>query len=133
MKHISTFSGGGGFELAAEWAGWTNIVTCEIEDFQNRILEYYWPDAYHHRDIKTLTWQKIDYEARKRHGDNWRQEGVILTGGFPCQPFSQAGKRGGATDDRYLWPEMFRIIKEGHPDWVVAENVAGITSMAFPG
>jgi DNA-cytosine methyltransferase len=133
MKHISLFSGGGGFDLASEWAGWTNVVSCEIEDFQNTILEYYWPDVYHHRDIKTLTGKIIDYEAIQRCGKDWRKGGVILSGGFPCQPFSQAGKRKGATDDRYLWPEMFRIIKEIRPDWVVAENVAGITSMAFPG
>jgi DNA (cytosine-5)-methyltransferase 1 len=133
MKHISLFSGGGGFDLASEWAGWTNVASCEIEDFQNTILEYYWPDAYHHRDIKTLTGKIIEHEAIQRYGTGWRRDGVIITGGFPCQPFSQAGKRRGAKDDRYLWPEMFRIIKEVRPDWVVAENVAGITSMAFPG
>ena len=133
MKHISLFSGGGGFDLAAEWAGWDNIVSCEIEEFQNKILEYYWPNAYHHRDIKTLTVEKIDYETKKRFGNDWRENGVIITGGFPCQPFSLAGKRNGTEDNRYLWPEMFRIIKELQPDWVVAENVAGITSMVFQG
>ena len=132
MKHISLFSGGGGFDLAAEWVGWTNVVSCEVEDFQNRILEYYWPEVYHHRDIKTLTGDKINKESTKRYGSNWRKDGVIITGGFPCQPFSNAGKRKGTEDDRYLWPEMFRIIKEVRPDWVVAENVAAITSMVFP-
>lgn len=133
MKHISLFSGIGGFDLASEWAGFTNVISCEIGEFQNTILKYYFPKAYHHRNIKTLTGKIIEHEAIQRYGTGWRRDGVIISGGFPCQPFSQAGKRKGATDDRYLWPEMFRIIKEIRPDWVVAENVVGITSMAFPG
>ncbi len=127
MQLISLFSGIGGFELAAEKMGWDVISTCEIEDFPNKVLNYYWQDAYHHRDIRTLTNEILREKSR------WDPSGpTIITGGFPCQPFSMAGARRGTEDDRYLWPEMFRIIKEVRPDWIVPENVAGITTMALP-
>jgi len=127
MQLISLFSGIGGFELAAEWMRWNVISTCEIEPFARRVLKYYWPDAYHHEDIKTLTKNTLLTNSK------WKSnEKTILTGGFPCQPFSLAGSRRGTEDDRYLWPEMFRIIKEVRPDWIVPENVAGITTMALP-
>lgn len=83
MLHISTFSGLGGFDLASEWMGWKNIVSCEINEFGNKILEYYWPDAYHHRDIHTLTYDTINTELSKRFGSHWRNDDIILTGGFP--------------------------------------------------
>lgn len=124
MLHISLFSGIGGFDLAAEWMGWTNIVSCEINDFGNKVLEHYWPDVYHHRDVKTLTLEKINEEL----GDNWRTDDVILTGGFPCQPYSSAGKRKGKEDERHLWPEMLRVIREIKPSYIVGENVAGLLS-----
>ena len=128
MKHISLFSGIGGFDLAAQWAGWTNIASCEINTFGRRVLEYYWPDAYHHDDIKTLTGSIIEHEAQRRYGPDWRADGVILSGGFPCQPYSLAGKRLGKNDDRHLWPEMLRLIREIAPDWIVGENVSGLVN-----
>lgn len=126
MKHISLFSGIGGFDLAAEWAGWTNVASCEINPFGRRHLAYYWPHAYHHDDIKTLTGEIIEHEAQKRYGPDWRAYGIILSGGFPCQPYSLAGKRLGKEDERHLWPEMCRVIREVKPDWIVGENVFGL-------
>lgn len=133
MLHISLFSGIGGFELAAQWMGWTNIVSCEINEFGNKVLEYYWPNAYHHKDVHTLTYDTINTELTRRFGAGWRNEPIVLTGGFPCQPFSAAGIRKGKDDDRYLWDEMLRAIREIQPTWVVGENVAGILSMVQPG
>jgi len=128
MLHISLFSGIGGFDLAAEWAGWTNIASCEINPFGRRVLEYYWAHAYHHDDIKTLTGSIIEHEAQRRYGANWRADGVVLSGGFPCQPYSIAGKRLGKDDDRHLWPEMLRVIREIRPTYVVGENVSGLVN-----
>jgi DNA (cytosine-5)-methyltransferase 1 len=128
MKLISLFSGIGGFELAGEWAGWQNVVSCEINPFGRKVLEYYWPNAYHHDDIKTLTFEKIDYELTQRFGAKWNADDIILTGGFPCQPYSAAGKRLGKEDERHLWPEMRRIIREVQPKWVVGENVLGLVN-----
>lgn len=124
MLHISLFSGIRGFDLAAEWMGWTNIVSCEINDFGNKVLEHYWPNAYHHRDVKTLTLETINEQLWQ----NWRTDDVILTGGFPCQPYSSAGKRKGKEDERHLWPEMLRVIREIKPSYIVGENVAGLLS-----
>jgi DNA (cytosine-5)-methyltransferase 1 len=129
MIHISLFSGIGGFELAAEEVEWKNYASCEINDFGHTILNYYWPDAYHHRDVKTLTYEILNAELTKRFGPNWRTGGVILSGGFPCQGFSVAGLRAGTDDDRYLWPEYLRLIDEINPDWVCGENVTGILTM----
>ena len=128
MKHISLFSGIGGFDLAAQWAGWTNVASCEINPFGRRHLEYYWPNAYHHDDIKTLTGSIIEHEAQKRYGPDWRAGGVVLSGGFPCQPYSLAGKRLGKEDERHLWPEMLRVIREIQPTWIVGENVLGLVN-----
>jgi len=128
MLHISTFSGIGGFDLASEWMGWKNIVSCDINEFGNKILEYYWPEAYHHRDIHTLTYDTVNTELSKRYGTDWRNDNIILTGGFPCQPYSAAGKRLGKEDERHLWPEMCRVIREIQPRWVVGENVRGLTN-----
>lgn len=114
MTHGSLFSGGGGFDLASEWAGWTNKFNCEIEPFCKTILKYYWPDAIQYDDIRTT-----DFTV-------WRGKIDVLTGGFPCQPFSQAGKRKGTEDERHLWPQMLRAIREIRPRWIVGENVRGI-------
>ena len=117
MTHASLFSGIGGPEVAAAMMGWDNIFHCEINDFGRKVLEYWFPESDSYEDIT-----KTDFKR-------YRGKVNVLTGGFPCQPFSYAGKRGGQTDDRYLWPEMLRVIEEVRPDWVVGENVAGITTM----
>lgn len=83
MLHISLFSGIGGFEIAAEKMGWQNIASCEINDFGNKVLSYYWPDAYHHRDVHTLTYDKLNEELTKIYGTRWRADDIVLTGGFP--------------------------------------------------
>src|SRR5690625_1533331 len=116
MNHGSLFSGIGGFDLASEWMGWENIFHCEIEEFPRKILNHYWPDAISYEDIK-----KTDFSIHNGQID-------ILTGGFPCQPYSQAGKRLGKEDERHLWPEMLRAITEIKPTWVVGENVYGIVN-----
>ena len=121
FTHASLFSGIGGFDLAAEWVGWKNVFHCEINEFCAQILKYHFPNAYHYEDIKTTDFTK------------WRGKINVLSGGFPCQPFSLAWRRKGAEDDRYLWPQMLRAIQEIKPDWVVGENVAGIISMVQPG
>jgi|LakMenEpi03Aug12_release.lakeMendotaPanAssembly.Ray.scaffolds.fasta_scaffold239952_2 DNA (cytosine-5)-methyltransferase 1 len=128
MIHFSLFSGIGGFDLASEWMGWKNYLSCEINEFGNKILEYYWADAYHHRDIHTLTYETIDIELSRRFGSDWRNDDIIITGGFPCQPYSMAGKRLGKEDERHLFPEMLRVIREVQPKWIVGENVLGIVN-----
>lgn len=121
MIQASLFSGVEGFGLAAAWMGWETAFCCEINEFCIPILKYYFPNSEHYGDIK-----KTDFTK-------WRGKIDILTGGFPCQPFSVAGDRKGADDDRYLWPEMLRAIREIRPTWIVGENVAGIISMVQPG
>jgi DNA (cytosine-5)-methyltransferase 1 len=127
VLHISLFSGIGGFDIAAHEAVWETAMTCETDDFCNTVLEYWFPYAYHHRDIKTLTNETIDAELTRRFGD-WRKYTIILSGGFPCQPYSLAGLRKGKEDARHLWPEMYRIIQFIKPTWVVGENVYGIVN-----
>ena len=117
MKHGSLFSGIGGFDLAAEWMGWENVFHCEWNPFGQKVLHHYWPNAETFNDIT-----KSDFT--KYHGTI-----DIISGGFPCQPFSSAGKRQGKEDERYLWGEMLRAIQEIKPKYVVAENVFGITSI----
>lgn len=114
MKHGSLFSGMGGFDLAAEWMGWENVFHCEWNKFNQKILKHYWPDAKSYDDIT-----KTDFSIHRGTID-------IITGGFPCQPYSQAGKRKGKEDERHLWPEMRRAIREVQPSWVVGENVPGL-------
>ncbi len=116
MNHASLFSGIGGAELAAEWMGWKNIFHCEINEFGTKILKYYWPNAKTYTDIKTT-----DFSVHRGQID-------VLTGGFPCQPYSTAGKRLGKQDNRHLWPDMLRSIREIQPAWVVGENVLGLTN-----
>tara|TARA_R100000544_G_scaffold10835_1_gene4704 strand:- start:1529 stop:2422 length:894 start_codon:yes stop_codon:yes gene_type:complete len=123
MNHISLFSGIGGFDLASEWMGWNNVASCEINPFGRKVLNHYWPDALHHDDVHTFTKNLLDEKIK-----NWNSNDVILTGGFPCQPYSYAGKRKGNEDDRHLWPEMYRIISEVQPRWIVGENVRGLVN-----
>lgn len=117
MRHGSLFSGIGGFDLAAEWMGWENVFHCEWMEFPRKVLDYYWPNADSHTDIC-----KTDFTKYEGTVD-------IISGGFPCQPFSLAGKRKGTSDERYLWHEMLRAIQEIKPTWVIAENVFGITNI----
>ena len=121
MTHASVFSGIGGPEVAAAMLGWENLFHCEINPFGRKVLEYWFPKSKSYEDIT-----KTDFSE-------WRGRVNVLTGGFPCQPFSYAGQRRGAEDDRYLWPHMHRCINEVQPDWVVCENVAGILTMVEQG
>lgn len=114
--HGSLFSGIGGFDLAAEWMGWENMFHCEINPFAQKVLNYYWPNAISYDDIT-----KTDFTIHRGTID-------ILTGGFPCQPYSTAGKQLGKADDRHLWPEMLRAIREIAPRYIVGENVRGLVS-----
>lgn len=116
MRHGSLFSGIGGFDLAAQWLGWENVFHCEWNPFGQRVLKHYWPDADSHHDIT-----KTNFTQYANRID-------ILTGGFPCQPYSSAGKRKGKEDERHLWPEMLRTIREVAPRYVVGENVLGLTN-----
>ena len=128
MIHIGLFEGIGGFSIAAKEMGWKTYATCEIGDFQRKVLQYHFPDAYHHTDIHSLTYDKLNDELSNRFSKQWRSDDIILTGGFPCQPYSLAGKRKGKDDSRHLWPEMLRVIREIQPTWVVGENVYGLVN-----
>lgn len=119
--HGSLFSGFDAPSVAASWMGWKNAFHCEINPFCNEILKYWFPDSEHYENIT-----KTDFSQ-------WKGRIDVLTGGFPCQPFSLAGQRKGADDNRYLWPEMLRAIREIRPAWVIGENVAGILTMVQPG
>ena len=129
--HIGLFEGIGGFGLAAKWNGIETIATCDISGFGNAVTAYHFQEAYKHRDARTLTKQILDERLISKYEAGW-QDRTILTAGFPCQPFSIAGRRAGADDDRYLWPETLRVIAEVRPAWVIGENVAGILSMVQP-
>ncbi|WP_077082710.1 DNA cytosine methyltransferase [Porphyromonas gingivalis] len=128
LFHVGLFEGVGGFGLASKWNGIETIATCDINEFGNTVTAYHLQEAYKHRDVRTLTKEILDERLISRYGAGW-QDRTILTAGFPCQPFSVAGRRAGADDDRYLWPETLRIIAEVRPSWVIGENVAGILSM----
>lgn len=119
MNHLDLFSGIGGFALAARWAGINTVAFCEIEPFAQKVLKKNFPSVPVFPDICKLKRSDINESID------------IITGGFPCQPFSIAGKKRGTDDDRDLWPEMFRIIKEFKPTWVIGENVANFVGMAF--
>ena len=116
MKHIGLFEGIGGFSLAARWMGWETVAWCEWDSFCQKVLKYHFPNATGHGDIT-----KTDFTGYAGQID-------ILTGGFPCQPYSSAGKRLGKEDDRHLWPEMLRVIRDVRPRYVVGENVRGLTN-----
>lgn len=109
--HLDLFSGIGGFALAARWAGFETVAFCEIEEFPRKVLAKNFPGVPIHHDIHDL--------------DGSEYAGIeLISGGYPCQPFSSIGKGKGKDDPRHLWPEMFRVIKQARPAWVVAENVA---------
>jgi DNA (cytosine-5)-methyltransferase 1 len=116
LKLLDLFSGIGGFSLGLErTGGFETVGFCEIDPFCQKVLRKHWPNVPIYEDVRTI-------DAIPAN---------VISGGYPCQPFSTAGKRGGAEDDRHLWPEMYRIIKAGRPEWVVAENVAGHISMGL--
>ena len=117
ITHGSLFSGIGGFDLASEMMGWKNVFHCENNTFCQQVLKYYWPDSDSLDDII-----KTDFKK-------YKNAITIISGGFPCQPFSLAGKQKGKTDERYLWGEMFRAIQEIQPKYVVAENVVGLLTV----
>lgn len=131
LLHLGLFEGVGGFGLAAKWNGIETIATCDINEFGNKVTAHHFPEAYKHGDVRTLTKEILDDRLISRYGPDWASR-TILTAGFPCQPFSVAGRRAGADDDRYLWPETLRVIAEIRPAWVIGENVAGILSMVQP-
>lgn len=117
MTHVSLFSGIGGLDLAAEREGFRTVLQVENDDYCQRVLARHWPEVPRIADIREVTRESVGESV------------TVLSGGFPCQPFSAAGRRRGTEDDRYLWPEMLRAIRELGPTWVVAENVAGLLSL----
>ena len=110
------FNGIGGFALAAHWMGWQNVMHCEVDPFCNKVMNYHFPKSHQHEDIRTTNFTF------------WRGKLDLVTGGFPCQPYSNAGKRKGKDDDRHLWPEMLRAVREIQPGRIVGENVRGLTN-----
>jgi DNA (cytosine-5)-methyltransferase 1 len=118
LKHLDLFSGIGGFSLGLEaTGGFETVAFCDVEEFPRKVLQKHWPDVKQYKDIKELT-----YERLKADGINTID---IITGGYPCQPFSVAGRKKGEEDPRHLWPEYFRLVKECRPTWVIGENVGG--------
>lgn len=120
MKVLDLFSGIGGFSYGLErlCGGFRTVAFCEIDPFCRQVLRKHWPEVPIHEDIRKLTGEQVGPVD-------------VICGGYPCQPFSVAGKRGGAADDRHLWPEMFRLVQEVRPAWVIGENVAGHISMGL--
>lgn len=117
LKVLDLFSGIGGFSLGLErTGGFETVAFCEIDSFCQKVLKKHWPDVPIYNDVRNLQHDgSVD----------------VITGGYPCQPFSTAGKRQGATDDRHLWPAMFGLIEKYRPDWIIGENVAGHVSMGL--
>ena len=119
MRVLDLFSGIGGFSLGLEACGMTTTAFCERDPYCQSILKKHWPKTPIHTDV------------RKLDGKQYQNSIDVVAGGFPCQPFSVAGKRLGSEDDRHLWPEMLRIIRECRPRWVIGENVSGFVKMAL--
>ena len=122
MNVLDLFSGMGGFTYGLSSVGFNTVAFCENDDYARGVLGRHWPDIKIYDDVKTITRKQLE------------QDGLsvdVITGGWPCQPVSRVGKRQGAKDDRYLWPEMFRVIREVKPRWVIGENVTGIVEMAL--
>jgi DNA (cytosine-5)-methyltransferase 1 len=118
LKHLDLFSGIGGFSLGLEaTGGFETKAFCDIEKYPRQVLQKHWPHVKQYEDIKEL-----NYERLKADGIDSID---IITGGYPCQPFSIAGRQKGEQDPRHLWPEYFRLVKELRPTWVIGENVSG--------
>ncbi|KKL58061.1 hypothetical protein LCGC14_2229150 [marine sediment metagenome] len=152
LTHVSLFTGIAGIDLAAEWAGFKTVCFVEIDEYCQKVLNKHWPEVPVIGDIRDVTKEKITAYAdqngkprlpvndeagcrklvQRRRSRNNNPAITLVTGGFPCQPVSHAGKRRGKADDRWLWPEMLRVISEIRPTWVIAENVAGLAGMAEP-
>lgn len=120
MTHFSLFTGIGGLDLAAEWAGFTTVGQVEWADYPTKVLEKHWPDVPRWRDVRDVSAKSIDARGIKHI--------TVLSGGFPCQPHSLAGKRQASADERDLWSELVRIAHEKRPRWIVGENVYGLLS-----
>jgi len=121
MRHLDLFSGIGGFSLAAQWVWgneYENVGFCDNNKFCQAVIKKNFINPKIYEDIRNLNGKEI-------------KNLELLTGGFPCQPFSFTGKRRGARDDRYLWPEMLRVIRNAKPHWIIGENVAGIINLAL--
>ena len=116
MKVLDLFSGIGGFSLGLERAGMETVAFCEIDKFCQKVLNKHWPNVPIFEDVRSL-----DYDGTVD----------VICGGFPCQPFSVAGKQKGKEDDRHLWPAMFSLIQKYRPNWVIGENVAGLVNMGL--
>jgi DNA (cytosine-5)-methyltransferase 1 len=123
MNVLDLFSGIGGFSLGLERAGMKTVAFCEINPFAQQVLRKHWPDVPIYEDVRTITREQLAADGIDRID--------VVTGGYPCQPFSLAGKRRGEEDDRHLWPAMLDIIKAFRPTWVLGENVAGHISMGL--
>ncbi len=120
MKHLALFNGIGGFQLAADWVGWQNVAHVEIDPWCNSKVALLFPESECFQNIKEF------------NGKPFQNQIDIITGGDPCQPHSYAGMGRGEADHRFLWPEMFRVIREVRCPWVINENVAGsITNGVF--
>lgn len=141
LTHLDLFSGIGGFAYAADQVfGDVEHIFCDNDKFCRQVLKKHWPESEIYSDIKQITTNP--FGGRLQGGEQEKTEGqsqladrercdqtpFLLTGGFPCQPFSQAGARRGTADDRYLWPEMLRVIRLAQPEWVIAENVGGLVT-----
>ena len=122
MKVLDLFSGIGGFSVGLERAGFETVAFCEIEEYPRSVLKKHWPDVPVYGDIKQLTATQL------------RADGIVpelICGGFPCQPFSVAGRQRGKQDERHLLPEMLRLIRECKPRWVIGENVTGLIKLGL--
>jgi DNA (cytosine-5)-methyltransferase 1 len=129
MKVLDLFSGIGGFSIGLERAGMETICFCEIEDYPRKVLKKRWPNIPIASDVKTLNYKNgVLYD---REEELFRGTIDVICGGYPCQPFSLAGKRRGEDDDRHLWPEYLRLIREIKPRVIVGENVVGHINMGF--
>lgn len=118
MTHVDLFSGIGGFAIAAQRCGFQTVCFSEVNNYAKKILNKHWPNIPNVGDIRAADFTPY-------------RGSTLLTGGFPCQPFSVAGKQLAKEDDRYLWPAMLEVIKSVRPTWVIGENVTGIVKLAL--